>query len=89
MIVYIGYNRRTDLRPAWLSAANGWSPSTQTLRSDFPPGNPTYIMYEKSFPAGQIVLGGPHPGPADVASPAHYVTIVKPAPVAATSTAMA
>jgi hypothetical protein len=83
VIVYIGYNRRTDLRPAWLSAANGWLPSTQTLRSDFTAGNPTYIMYEKSFPAGQIVLGGPHPGAGQtVNSPAHYVTLVKPAPVA-------
>jgi hypothetical protein len=81
VVVYLGYNRRTDLRPAWLTEANGWTPSTQTLRSDFSAGNPTYIMYQKSFPAGQIVLGGPHPGqPVD--SPAHYVTIVTPAPVA-------
>jgi hypothetical protein len=80
VIVHVGYNRRTNLRPAWLSEANGWTPSTQTLRSDFSAGNPTYIMYQKSFPAGQIVLGGPHPGqPVD--SPAHYVTIVTPAPV--------
>jgi hypothetical protein len=80
VMVHVGYNRRTNLRPAWLSEANGWTPSTQTLRSDFSAGNPTYIMYQKSFPAGQIVLGGPHPGqPVD--SPAHYVTIVTPAPV--------
>jgi hypothetical protein len=73
--VYVGFDRRNAVRPAWLSAANGWTPSEQTIRTDYAAGNPSYIVYSKNFAAGSIVLGGPGQGPP-LASGSHYVVVL-------------
>jgi hypothetical protein len=73
--VYVGFDRRNTVRPAWLSAANGWLATTETLGSSYAAGNPTFIVYAKNFAAGTIVLGGPGQG-APLATGSHYVAVL-------------
>ena len=57
MTVYIGYDLRSSSRPDWLET-NGWTPSSESLSSSDAAGNPAFLVYEQSFGAGTVALGG-------------------------------
>ena len=73
--VYVAYDGRATNIPAWLSSANGWTPTSETFNTN--DAASPFTVYAKSFPAGQVTLGGNMQSPAAGAG-SNYTVIVRP-----------
>ncbi len=73
--VYIAYDKRETVLPAWLAASNGWTPTSVTFSGSDAASSPMKV-YSKSFGAGDLTLGGNLQAPAAGAG-SNYCVIVK------------
>jgi hypothetical protein len=74
--VYVAYSGAATVLPAWLSDGT-WTQSAETLDMSDTASNPRRL-YQKSFAAGQVTLGGNRTSPA--AGPggfSNYVVVIK------------
>ena len=72
-VVHVAHDRRVRPKPAWLSA---FAPTELTMATP----DAEYRLYEKTFPAGSVILGGNTvDGRPDDRS--QYVVLVTPAPL--------
>ena len=72
--VFIGYDRRGTTRPAWLSPASGWMPSSETMAVTDAGASPL-LVFEKQVPAGEVILGGNLQPPASGAGSSYLVLV--------------
>ena len=53
--VYVVLDTRLTTKPSWLDAT--WTLTGLTLSNNEAAGSNTFVVYSKTFPAGQVVLG--------------------------------
>ena len=77
--VYIAYDKREKVLPAWLTDGS-WKLTAEKFGADGGEVNASpFKVFVKSFPAGRLTLGGNQAPPTPSASTfSHYVVIVKP-----------
>jgi len=72
-VVYVGYDPRATVLPAWLS---GWQKTTNQIGFNDP--NISFLwLYTKTYQAGQVTLGGTLASPAAGAKNT-YIVVVQP-----------
>jgi hypothetical protein len=74
--VYVAHSGAATALPAWLTDGT-WTQSAETLDTSDTASNPRRV-YQKSFAAGQVILGGNRASPA--AGPpgfSNYVVVIK------------
>lgn len=75
--VYVGYDRRSSARPAWLAESAGWNQVNEVLGSTTEvAANPSFLVYQKGFPAGEIVLQA-NQGQGAAGAGSNYIVVVK------------
>lgn len=78
--VLVAHDRRLPRRPAWMA---DFTATPFTLASE----DTTYALWQHTFPAGEVVLGGNLPD-GDQPARSNYLVVVRPAPLTGTSRAV-
>ena len=73
--VYVAYDKRQTSLPSWLSSANGWTLSSESMASTGAGAASPYLVYAKTFSAGTVTLGS-NWGFGAAGADAHYVVFV-------------
>ncbi|MBI4129831.1 hypothetical protein HY468_00795, partial [Candidatus Roizmanbacteria bacterium] len=69
--VYVGFDTRATILPAWLDTS--WQ---QDTREPFASADTGFTLYKKSYPQGEVVLGGNKTPPSQGAGSMYTVVVV-------------